>query len=62
MGFSLGDFIQSGKEELKENYTSETSFFIQKSTQQFVYKKMQLLRIFPVHNFFVEREDHMCWH
>ena len=61
MGFSQGDFIQSGKKELKENYTSETSFFIRKSTQ-FVYKKMQLQGIFPVHNFFVEREDHMCWH
>ena len=39
MGFSQGDFIQSEKEELKENYTSETNFFIRKSTQQFVYKK-----------------------
>ena len=42
MGFSLGDFIQSEKVELKKSILSEANFFIQNKRIYFVYKEMQL--------------------
>ena len=59
MGLSQGDFIRSEKEELKENYTTETScvqFFRRKKIISAGYRIfcLQRIRIFPMHIFYID--------